>query len=311
MGLAGRENFLGHIYCGPSVPDDNMGYLLRLEERPGIPDGSPGERASFYDCFPFEYPAWGGGNFREPCLRVETANGGGNCELFYESHRIFHGKPGLEGLPACYGENSSTLEITLKDPALELKAHLLYTVFEDVDAVCRSVRVENCGSEALELTDALSACPSHVNGRVTPFEIRGRVSLPGCFGYELNIDKLFGEEQALIPKQLEEYRKFGPVFREGDYYRLASCRENGAYDAIMAVTKDKATAVVSFVQVKSRAYRRSLRLRLAGLEERALYRRADTGEVHTGTGWMRGGLLMEAVQSDYASVLTVLEQIAS
>lgn len=155
----------------------------------------------------------------------------------------------------------------------------------------------------------VAACPSHINGRVTPFEIRGRVSLPGCFGYELDLDKLSPEEQALIPKQLEEYRKYGPLFREGDCYRLASYRENGVYDAIMVVSKNKSTAVVSFVQVKSRAYCRSLRLKLAGLEEKALYRRQDTGEVHTGAGWMYGGLLMEAVQSDYASVLTVLEQI--
>ena len=27
MGLAGSENFLGHIYYGPSVPDDNMAHV--------------------------------------------------------------------------------------------------------------------------------------------------------------------------------------------------------------------------------------------------------------------------------------------
>lgn len=158
-GLAGSENFLGHIYYGPSIPDDNMAYLLRLEERPGTPDNNPRERASFYDCFPFEYPAWGGGNFREPCLRLQTAAGCGTCELFYESHRIFPGKPALEGLPAAYGgpEECATLEITLRDPALDVKVHLLYTVFEDVDAICRSARIENSGREALDLTAALSS----------------------------------------------------------------------------------------------------------------------------------------------------------
>ena len=703
MGLVGSENFLGHIYYGPTVPDDNMGYLLRLEERPFTPDANAGERASFYDCFPFEYPAWGGGNFRQPCLRLRTAKGGPNCELFYDGHRIISGKPGLEGLPAAYGDNCATLEITLRDPVLDVKIRLLYTVFEDVDAVCRSARIENAGGEAVGLDAALSACleldnedfdlitlhgswareqnmdrrplasgkqgafslrgisshqfhpflalcehtatqerglvygmnlvysgnflaqaevdqfnkvravlgihpdgfswklepgqsfqtpetvlvcsdaglggmsrayhdffrehlirgqkkhrpsllnsweacyfdfdhdkllqlgreaarygiellvvddgwfgkrddettslgdwqvnekklpgglkrlgeelaamgvklgiwmepemispdsdlyrahpdyamtipgrtptqarsqlvldltrkevrdciydqisvvlrsapirylkwdmnrplidvyssalppdrqgeaahlyvlglyelqgrlvddfpdlllenccsgggrfdagmlyyspqiwtsdnaeavdrlviqegtsliyplsamgahvaacPSHVNGRITPFEVRGRVSLPGCFGYELDIDKLSPEEQALIPEQLEEYRQYGPVFREGDCYRLASYRENGTYDAIMAVSKDKKTAVVSFVQVRSRAYRRSLRLKLAGLEETSLYRRKDTDEVRSGAGWMRGGLLMEAVQSDYLTALTVLERV--
>lgn len=36
-GLVGDENFLGHIYYGPSVPDDNLRCLLRLEEKPFTP----------------------------------------------------------------------------------------------------------------------------------------------------------------------------------------------------------------------------------------------------------------------------------
>lgn len=155
----------------------------------------------------------------------------------------------------------------------------------------------------------VAACPSHVNGRITPFQVRGRVSLPGCFGYELDLDKLTREEQALIPGQLEEYRRCGPIFRDGDCYRLASYRVNGAYDAIMAVAKDKSAAVVSFVQVHSQAYRRSLQLKLAGLEETARYRNSETGEIRSGAGWMRGGLLMEAALSDYLSVLVVLERV--
>ena len=46
---------------------------------------------------------------------------------------------------------------------------------------------------------------------------------------------------------------------------------------------------------------RSVYLRLAGLEETALYRREDTGEVRSGAGWMRGGVLMEAQEGDYVS----------
>ena len=78
IGIVGKENFLGQIYYGPAVPDDDMRFLMRLEDRPWTPDSNPKERASFYDAFPFEYPAWGGGSFREPCLRVQDASGGGN-----------------------------------------------------------------------------------------------------------------------------------------------------------------------------------------------------------------------------------------
>lgn len=154
----------------------------------------------------------------------------------------------------------------------------------------------------------VACCPSHTNGRTTPFETRGRASLPGCFGYELDIGTLSPEEQALIPKQLAEYQQYGPVFRDGDYYRLASFRDNGYYDAFMAVSKDRSTAVVSYTQIRSRACRRSLRLKLEGLEEDAGYRNMGTGEIRSGAGWMRGGVLMEAAQSDNLSVLVVLKR---
>lgn len=705
MGLVGRESFLGHIYYGPSVPDDNMRYLLRLDEKPFSPDELPQERVSFCDSFPFEYPVWGGGNFREPCLRVRGPEGGESCELFWESHRIFPGKPPLEGLPAAFGGEAdcSTLEIVCRDPALGLRVVLRYTVFEDVDAICRSALIENGGEAPLELTAALSAsleldnqnfdlvtlhgswarereihrrplpagtsaayslrgisshqyhpflalcqhsatqeqglvygmtfvysgnflaqaeldqfnrvravmgihpdgfswrlepgerfqtpeallvcsghglggmsrsfhdllrrhlirgqnkhrptllnsweacyfdfdhdrllelgrqasacgiellvvddgwfgkrndetsslgdwhvneeklpgglkrlgeelaelgvklgvwvepemispdselyrrhpdyamaipgrspalarsqyvldltrrevrdcvyeqiaavlrsapisyvkwdmnrpltdvysaalppnrqgeaahryilglyelqerlvsdfpelllenccsgggrfdagmlyyspqiwcsdnaeamdrlwiqeatalvyplsslgahvacCPSHTNGRSTPFETRGRVALPGCFGYELDLGKLTEEERAQIPGQLKEYQSYGPLFHNGDYYRLASYPENGWYDAFMAVSKDRSAAAVSCTQVRSRAYRRSLRLTLAGLDEAAQYRNPATGECRSGAGWMRGGLLFPAVQADFHNDLTVLERV--
>ncbi len=704
MGLA-EDGSLGHVYYGPSVPDNNMGYLMRTGERPLGPWESPRERASFDDVFPFEYPAFGGGDFREPCLRVRDAQGAESCALRYEGHVIRPGKPPLPGLPAAYGGagECDTLELTLQDPVLKLRVTLSYTVFRDTDAICRSARIENAGGGPVTLTAALSAsleldnedfdvltlpgswarertidrrrlshgpqgahslrgisshqfspsiilaqhtatqerglvyggtlvysgnfltqaeldqfervrvvlgihpqgfgwrlepgesfqtpeavlvcseeglggmsrvfhdfmrrhlirgqgkhrpslvnswesfyfdfnteklldlgraaaecgiellvvddgwfgardddnsslgdwrentgklpgglrrlgeelgamgvalgiwvepemvskdsdlyrahpdyamtipgrepalarnqlvldltrrevrecvysqisallrsapikyvkwdmnrpltdvytpslpperqgetahrymlgvyelqerlvtdfpdvllencssggarfdagmlyyspqiwtsdnteaadrlriqegaalifplssmgahvaaCPSHINGRVTPFETRGRVSLTGAFGYELDITKLTPAERALIPVQLEEYKKYGPVFREGDYYRLASWAGNGVYDALMSVTKDKSLAVVVFVQVLSRTNCRSLRLRLQGLEGPALYRDTATGEVRSGFGWMRGGLLLGPFTGDFVSKLTVLERV--
>ena len=155
----------------------------------------------------------------------------------------------------------------------------------------------------------VAACPSHTNNRTTPFKTRGRVSLPGCFGYELDLTKLTPEEKAMIPGQLEEYRKYGPVFHNGDYYRLASFAENHAYDAIMAVSKDKRVAVIDYVEVESRARSRAVRLELAGLGETTLYRSSLTGEVRSGAGWMYAGLLLPRLEWDYSSALIVLEAV--
>lgn len=155
----------------------------------------------------------------------------------------------------------------------------------------------------------VAACPSHTNYRSTPFETRGHVALPGCFGYELDLTKLTSEEKAMIPGQLEEYRKYGPVFRTGDYYRLASFSENHEYDALMAVSKDKRIAVIDYVQVMSRYRVRSAHIQLAGLDENLLYRSSETGEVHSGAGWMFGGILLPKPKGDFMSRLIVLEAV--
>ena len=113
----------------------------------------------------------------------------------------------------------------------------------------------------------------------------------------------------MIPGQLEEYRKYGPVFHNGDYYRLASFAENHSYDAIMAVSKDKRVAVIDYVEVESRARTRAVRLELAGLSETTLYRSSLTGEVRSGAGWMYAGLLLPRLERDYSSALIVLEAV--
>ena len=65
--------------------------------------------------------------------------------LFYVSHKIYAGKPGLAGLPATFGDENAceTLELLCEDPVLGLKVTLLYTAFSDVDVITRSVRIEN------------------------------------------------------------------------------------------------------------------------------------------------------------------------
>ncbi|MDE7245775.1 MAG: alpha-galactosidase, partial [Oscillospiraceae bacterium] len=159
----------------------------------------------------------------------------------------------------------------------------------------------------------IAVCPSHTNHRSTPFRTRGLVSLAGCFGYELDLNKLTPEEFSMIPEQLAEYHEFGPVFRDGDAYRLASFSENHSYDALLAVAKDQSLAVLSYVQVISRVQQRSLtqqrslRLPLAGLDAARLYRNRQTGETRSGAGWMHGGILLPVLEGDFQGLLTVLE----
>ena len=157
IGIVDKENFVGHVYYGKKLRDANIAYLLRTGEGPFVPSENNRERVSFYDTFPMEYAGNGLGDYRRSSISVRTAGGHTAVSLFYVSHKIYAGKPGLAGLPATFGDENAceTLELLCEDPVLGLKVTLLYTVFSDVDVITRSVRIENDG-EMLYLTKALS-----------------------------------------------------------------------------------------------------------------------------------------------------------
>lgn len=157
IGIVDEENFVGHIYYGRKLRDYQLGYLLRTEENPFVPSKNNRDRTSFLDSFPMEYPGNGTGDYRRSSIAVKTPGGHTAVSLHYVSHRIYPGKPALEGLPATFGsgENCETLELLCEDKVLGLQVILLYTAFGDVDVITRSVKVVNQG-EMLYLTKVLS-----------------------------------------------------------------------------------------------------------------------------------------------------------
>lgn len=159
IGIVDEENFIGHVYYGAKLRDTNLSYLMRTEEPPFIPSKNNRDRVSFLDCFPMEYPTHGLGDFREDSLQVKNEKGNFACSLSYINHKISKGKPALSGLPATFGgeEECTTLELICIDKVLSLEVTLVYTAFDDVDVITRSVRIKNIGSEKIMLTKVLSA----------------------------------------------------------------------------------------------------------------------------------------------------------
>lgn len=160
IGIVDEENFVGHIYYGKRLKEAEAAYLMRTEEPPFVPSKNVRERCSFFDCFPFEYPTTGVGDYREGCIGIRTAAGHVGSALSYVSHEIIDGKPALEGLPATFGtkEECSTLKLVCRDNYVGMQVELLYTVFYDTDAITRSVKVTNIGKEYFYLTKVFSAC---------------------------------------------------------------------------------------------------------------------------------------------------------
>ncbi len=160
IGIVDEENFLGHIYYGRKLAEDDLVYLMRTDEAPYVPSRNNRERTSFLDTFPMEYTGHGLGDYREGTLTVKTLKGHTAVSLSYVSHRIYNGKEALAGLPATFAQEDAckTLEITCEDPVLHLQVILSYSIFADSDAIARSVRIVNQSAEAVYLTKVLSAC---------------------------------------------------------------------------------------------------------------------------------------------------------
>ncbi len=160
IGIVDDENFVGHIYYGRKLAEDNLAYLMRTEEAPFVPSKNNRDRAAFLDTFPMEYTGNGLGDYREGALEIRTMSGHSGVALSYVSHRIYDGKDPLEGLPATFGDAGAckTLELTCEDRILGLQVILSYSIFADSDALARSVKIVNNGQEPVYLTKVMSAC---------------------------------------------------------------------------------------------------------------------------------------------------------
>lgn len=121
------------IYWGKRLPSD---------ENLSAPD--PGDLSSMDTAASIasqEYPAWGGGMFTEPALKVSFADGVRDLVLRYRSHRI--------------GHNSITVEMV--DIARPVQVTLHYTIDEKTGIVGRSATIRNATGLPITIDQAASA----------------------------------------------------------------------------------------------------------------------------------------------------------
>ncbi|WP_159881717.1 alpha-galactosidase [Paenibacillus puerhi] len=193
------KGYPAHAYWGKRLDErGNLSNLLMRVERCSFsPNPVAEDRSISLDTLPQEYPQYGTSDFRNPAYHVQLADGSRITELKYSGHRITAGKPPLEGLPAVYVESdkeAQTLELELADPYSGLKAVLSYTIFEQFNAIARSVRFINEGGQPLKLLRGLSASVDfadsdyeclHLSGAWTrERHIQRRELGPGCISIE-------------------------------------------------------------------------------------------------------------------------------
>lgn len=156
MGVWNGEKLI-HRYWGkrlvnPLGKTELGDYVPRTHVAKDLPGGTS-------DTLPFEYSTYGAADMRIPSVEFTFANGSRISRLTYKDFEISEGKPGLEGLPAVYcekGDKVATLTVHLADELQSVDIYLSYSVFEELDAITRSVRIVNRGKKLL-LDSVMSA----------------------------------------------------------------------------------------------------------------------------------------------------------
>ena len=142
----------------------------------------------------------------------------------------------------------------------------------------------------------VSAVPNHQVFRNTPLNTRANVAFYGAFGYELDLSKLSDEEKEEVRQQVAFMKKYRHVFQYGTFYRLSSPFESNE-TVWMSVSEDRSTAIVGYYRVLNEVNVGYRRVRLAGLDENAVYTINGTDQATDGRELMKAGLVI----SDYTS----------
>ena len=128
-------------------------------------------------------------------------------------------------MPATFEGNSKadTLEITLSDTVLGLKAVLSYSVFEDSDAIAKSVRLINESDKPVIINRVMSSCFDLDKG-VWGEEYPDVVTLSGTWARERRIDR-----RSLSRGSVEVYSTRGETSHQFQPF-MALCDKNAGND---------------------------------------------------------------------------------
>ena len=178
-----QKGYVAHSYYGPKIGDDDVSYLTRQMEYPFADSPVFREKLSLLDFLPQELPTDGLGDYRESAIAITDSNGNNAVELKYKAYEIINGTNKLNGLPCVFGSNAQTLKITTVDEILNITVDLFYTIFDDTDAIVRSVKITSNASKPVYIKKALSASFDMDN------DDYDTITLNGSWARERHIDR--------------------------------------------------------------------------------------------------------------------------
>ena len=153
------EQHLVHIHWGKRINQIGDMDLMVPHMTRSFAQNFPGQREISLDNVPQEYTTYGHTDLRTPAFHAQYADGTSVSEFGYQSHTISAGKPDITGLPHTFAgkDKVETLDLVLEDKKTGLEVHLYYSVFEEKEAITRSVQVINKGKENADIKRIMSA----------------------------------------------------------------------------------------------------------------------------------------------------------
>ncbi len=154
----------------------------------------------------------------------------------------------------------------------------------------------------------VSAVPNHQTGRITPLQARANVAMSGCFGFELDLNRLPAEEIEAVKAVIARVKSLRNTLLYGDLHRLLSPFE-GHDTAWITVSKDRREAVLMLTRDLSLPNTDAPLLRLRGLDPALHYTVVETGETCGGDELMASGLCVRLPWGDAASASLTLRAV--
>ena len=170
---------LQHIYYGKKLSSSDASFLLRAHGEAYAPHADDPNYDMQTDMMPSECGSFARGDFREPTVVIERADGARMSRFRYLSHQIEKGALPLQGMP-CARQADETLIVTLKDDFSDTEIDLKYCVSDASDVLVRSLAVRNVGSEPVQVKKAFSFCTELPDTR----RVFSALRLTGAWGRE-------------------------------------------------------------------------------------------------------------------------------
>ena len=154
----------------PTGQPANLYYGPRLADQPHWDELLPAPAAGYGTMVTYDknYPSFGlddvcletsglgKGDFREPMIELEAADGQRATDFVLTGWKQYEGRQPLPGLPCSCGDCRTT-ELQLADKALGLRLVLWYHVYEEYDVIARCAAVYNDSDRPAVLRRLMSA----------------------------------------------------------------------------------------------------------------------------------------------------------